>query len=100
MCVADSGRYHGEQIVSSDWIRKMTSVKTDTPLGYKFGYYWWIDPARQIHFTWGHGGQFAFIIPSKSLIVVMTSIPNTQGDFQVDADEVMPLIDEIIDACS
>lgn len=99
MCVADSGMYNDRRIVSAEWIREMTSVKTDTDLRFKFGYYWWIDTTRNIHFTWGHGGQYAFIIPSRSLVLVMTSIPNTQGDYQVDADELMPLIDEIISAC-
>jgi len=48
---------------------------------------------------WGHGGQFAFIVPSKSLVVVMTSIPNTQGKYQILADEALPVVDQIIEAC-
>jgi CubicO group peptidase (beta-lactamase class C family) len=40
---------------------------------------WHIHFNRHIRFMWGHGGQFAFIVPEKSLVVVMTSIPNTQG---------------------
>ena len=73
--------------------------RTHSPWGYQMGYYWWIDTIRGIHFTWGHGGQFAFIVPSKDLVVIMTSIPNTQGDYQVEADEAMHVIDLIIDAC-
>ena len=65
----------------------------------KFGYYWWFDTTRNIHFTWGHGGQFAFIVPDNQLIVVMTSIPNTQGDYQIQADEALLVVDEIINAC-
>ncbi len=99
LCVADSGRYNGRQIISADWIREMTSVKVDADMDYKFGYYWWFDAIRNIHFTWGHGGQFAFIIPDHQLVVVMTSIPNTQGDYQVQADEALPVVDQIIDAC-
>ena len=99
MCVADSGRFNDQQIVSAEWIREMTSVKVDLSGDYKFGYYWWYDATRNIHFTWGHGGQFAFIVPDQQLIVVMTSIPNTQGDYQIQADEALPLVDHIIDAC-
>ncbi len=100
LCVADSGRSGGEQVIPESWIREMTTVRVaDTFTGYSFGYYWWLETSRGIQFMWGHGGQFAFIIPSKSLVVVMTSIPNTQGDYQIDADEVMPVLDRIIASC-
>lgn len=48
---------------------------------------------------WGHGGQFAFIVPAEALVVVMTFIPNTQGDYQIQADEALPVVDEIFEAC-
>jgi CubicO group peptidase (beta-lactamase class C family) len=99
MCVADSGRYGNQQIISKDWIAEMTSPLIEVSDLYSFGYYWWIDTSRSIHFTWGHGGQFAFIVPEHQLIVVMTSIPNTQGDYQIQADEALPIVDEIISAC-
>jgi len=47
---------------------------------------------------WGHGGQFAFIVPEKKLLVVMTSIPNTQGDYEIWAEEALPVVDRIIQA--
>ena len=101
LCIADSGNYKGEQLVPKSWIRDMTAVTSpSTFTSYAAGYYWWIDTSRGIHFTWGHGGQFAFIIPSEDLVIVATSIPNTQGDYQVSADEVMPYIDRIIEACN
>lgn len=99
MCVADSGRANGQQIISAEWITEMTSAQIEVSDEYAFGYYWWIDPSRNIHFTWGHGGQFAFIVPDHQLIVVMSSIPNTQGDYQIQADEALPVVDEIIKAC-
>lgn len=99
MFVADSGLVNGQQILSANWIREMTSPQFETRDPFAFGYYWWIDPSRNIHFTWGHGGQFAFIVPDYDLIVVMTSIPNTQGDYQIFADEALPLVDDIINAC-
>lgn len=100
LCVANGGRASNRQVVPESWIREMTTVRIeDTLTGYSFGYYWWLDPVRGIQFMWGHGGQFAFIVPSKSLVVVMTSIPNTQGKYQIDADEAMPIVDRIIDTC-
>jgi len=99
LCVADSGRWKGQQVINSDWIKEMTSPQVEIDdSDYSFGFYWWINNERGIHFMWGHGGQFAFIVPSKNLLVVMTSIPNTQGDYQIQADEALPIVDKIIDA--
>ena len=100
LCVSNQGMYKGQQIVSSTWIEEMTSKQVEIEdSDYSFGYYWWIDSSRDIHFMWGHGGQFAFVIPSKNAVVVMTSIPNTQGDYQIDADEALSVVDRIIEAC-
>ena len=99
LCVANGGMYNGKQVVSGTWIEEMTTqlvLLEDSD--YSFGYYWWIDIERDVYFMWGHGGQFAFIIPSKKLVVVMTSIPNTQGDYQIQADEALPIVDRIISA--
>lgn len=96
LCVADSGRWKEQQIINSAWITEMTSPKVKTEdSDYSFGFYWWIDTKRDIYFMWGHGGQFAFIVPAKNLVVVMTSIPNTQGDYQIDADEALKVVDKI-----
>jgi CubicO group peptidase (beta-lactamase class C family) len=100
LCVADSGRFEDHQVVPSEWIRQMTSPQVDTDMDIDFGFYWWLDTARGIHFMWGHGGQFAFIVPSKSLVVVMTSIPNTQGKYQIQADEALLVVDQIIESCT
>lgn len=99
LCIADSGRWKGRQVINSDWISQMTSPQVkDVNSDYYFGYFWWIDTKRVIYFMWGHGGQYAFIVPAKNLVVVMTSIPNTQGDYQIQADEAFQVVDKIIDA--
>ncbi|MFC2090356.1 serine hydrolase domain-containing protein [Bacteroidota bacterium] len=100
LCVANKGSYGGEQIVSSTWVDEMITPVAEAYWGYMFGFYWWIDTSRDIHFMAGHGGQFAFIVPSQSLIIVMSSIPNTQGAYQVIPDEAMVIVDEIIRACN
>ena len=99
LCVANNGEWKGNQIISSDWIDQMITphVQSDSP-DLSFGYYWWIDESRNVHFMDGHGGQFAFIVPSKDLVVVMTSFPNTQGDYQIKAAEALLILDRIINA--
>jgi CubicO group peptidase (beta-lactamase class C family) len=99
LCIADNGKWNGLQVIDSVWIHQMVFPHTKSlDWGYSFGYFWWIDTSRAIYFMWGHGGQFAFIVPGKKLVIVMTSIPNTQGDYQISADEALLVVDKIIEA--
>ncbi len=100
LCVANQGKFNGKQVIPSGYLVDMLAEHVKVSEDYSFGYYWWKDPSRNVHFTWGHGGQFALIVPAESLVVVITSIPNTQGDYQITADEVLPIVDKIIDACN
>jgi len=98
LCVADSGRWKNEQIISANWINEMTTPKAvPDDYDYVMGYYWWIDPSNDISFMNGHGGQYAFIVPSKKLLVVMTAFPNTQGDYQIEADQALEVVYRIMD---
>ena len=99
LCVADSGKWKGQQIISLDWISKMTTVQTQIDnFDYSFGYFWWIDETRNIYFMWGAGGQFAFIVPEKNLVIVMTSFPSTKGEYEIQASEALDVVDRIIAA--
>ncbi|MFC2090354.1 serine hydrolase domain-containing protein [Bacteroidota bacterium] len=99
LCVADGGRWKGQQVVSENWINEMVSPQIQIDdFEYSFGYFWWVDEARDIFFMWGVGGQFAFIVPAKRLLVVMTAFPNTKGEYEIQADEALLIVDRIIDA--
>ena len=43
--------------------------------GTTYGYLWWVaqPPATVAIFAWGHGGQFAYVVPSLDLVVVATT---------------------------
>ena len=99
LCVADSGFYNGQQVIPKDWLEEMLSEQIVIDDDYSFGYFWWIDRNREISFMAGHGGQYAYIIPRKDLVVIMTAIPNTQGDHQINFADATPLIDRIISIC-
>jgi len=45
----------------------------------------------------GHGEQYAFIVPSKELVVVMTAIPNTQGDYQIKENHALEVVYKIME---
>jgi CubicO group peptidase (beta-lactamase class C family) len=94
-CVLDSGMWKGIPVVDKAWIKQMTTVRIQDLYGYQFGYLWWKDESREMTFMSGHGGQYVCIIPSKKLIVVITSEVNTQGDFQF-GKEAFDWVDRIV----
>jgi CubicO group peptidase (beta-lactamase class C family) len=85
-CVLDRGIYKDQQIIPASWLEEMLSVHVSNAYNeLSFGYLWWIHPSKGIYFTWGHGGQHAFILPSKNLLVLITSFP------QIDFDLFLPI---------
>jgi CubicO group peptidase (beta-lactamase class C family) len=94
-CVLDSGNWKGTTIVSKEWIAEMTTVRVPDLYGFQFGYLWWKDASRDLTIMSGHGGQYVFINPTKKLLVVMTSEPNTQGDFQFNRELALKWVDRI-----
>jgi CubicO group peptidase (beta-lactamase class C family) len=97
--VINNGQWNGKQIVSSAWLNEMTQEKVPPnetgESGIAFGYYWWKDINRNVEFMHGHGGQYVFINKNKKLMVVITSEPNTQGDFQLSLDQGLSIYDRI-----
>lgn len=72
----DSGRWHGRQLVPRSWIeRSWTVVNRSRWNGNGYGYLWWTRRfnGETVHFAWGYGGQFVFVIPRLELVVVVTS---------------------------
>lgn len=74
----DEGAWQGVPIVSPSWHDLSTSkhVATDHPR-FDYGYYWYIVPEAAGYSTWGHGGQYAFVIPSQNLVLTLVSLPDT-----------------------
>jgi CubicO group peptidase (beta-lactamase class C family) len=70
-----------ERLLDPEYIDAATAARFEfgdglPPLSsYGYGYSWWI--ARTPHgngfFAWGFGGQFIFVVPSKSVVVVVTT---------------------------
>jgi CubicO group peptidase (beta-lactamase class C family) len=95
-CVLDSGRYQNRQIIPEAWLEEMLSAKvTGLHDGLSFGYEWWGQVEKGYHFMAGHGGQYAFLVPAKDLLVVITSYPQVDDDVAMPTDDVMELVDRI-----
>ena len=90
--------WNNEQLIPKTWIKEMSSpVIEKTPVGLAMGYYWWRDVEHNISSMDGHGGQFAFVVWPKDLLVVMTAFPNTQDDYQISIKEALPVVYRIME---
>lgn len=82
----DSGAWNGRQLVSQEWMRLSLAHQADPDRNrpstgaMSYGFYWWRLPAIGAASTWGHGGQFAFFLPSRHLAVAMVSLPDVDDD--------------------
>lgn len=76
----DDGRWGARQVVPSAWVRASTTAHSAASHGFGYGYLWWTAATPPGHdilnlpprsfFAWGSGGQFAFAIPSRDLVIV------------------------------
>jgi CubicO group peptidase (beta-lactamase class C family) len=80
--VLNGGVWQGTRVVSQAWLDVSTVQQVELPgrrLGY--GYYWWTVAEAAGYSTWGHGGQYAFVVPALRLVMVMQSMPDTSPDY-------------------
>ncbi|MES0343881.1 MAG: serine hydrolase, partial [Anaerolineales bacterium] len=68
----NEGRWDGEQIVPSEWVRASTSQYISATLEDGYGYQWWVDDSG-MYLALGYRGQFIYVIPEKEMVVVFTS---------------------------
>jgi CubicO group peptidase (beta-lactamase class C family) len=76
LLMRDGGRYHGEQIISQDWVRASTEPRTRSPYsGLSYGYGWFLSETGYV-IARGYGGQVIAANPERGLAVAITSDPN------------------------
>jgi CubicO group peptidase (beta-lactamase class C family) len=92
--VLDHGTWRGRQIVSTGWIKQMTSRQLpswDSPgIGGSdsYGYLWWLGRTwiDGRSFAWvgglGYGGQRLYVVPSEDLVVAVTAGVFRRSDAQ------------------
>lgn len=71
------GIYNGKQMISSEWIEKMTSpriVESDRFRGMEYGYLWWIiDRKKHIYAAIGNSGNVIYVNPEKEIVVAVAA---------------------------
>ncbi len=98
--VLNEGRYEGEQIVSADWIRQMTTpyIKLNERFGFmEYGFLWYkpyVD--REVYAAIGDCGNIIYLSKEKNIAVGMTGTFKPRIFDRVDFIEkyVIPLCDE------
>jgi CubicO group peptidase (beta-lactamase class C family) len=73
---ADGGKAGAKQILATEWIRESWGEYATSPWnGHRYGYHWWTRRSGnyQVHFAWGYGGQYVFVVPDLGLVAVATS---------------------------
>lgn len=77
-----AGVHEGVQIVPGEWIDVSWGRYARSRWnGHHYGYFWWSREAagETVHFAWGYGGQFVFVVPRLDLVVVATSTLDRRG---------------------
>jgi len=87
--VLDGGRRDGRQVISANWIRDSLQAKVPTasvdPYADGYGYFWYyrsfdVDGvATVVHFASGNGGNKIYVVPSRQMVVAVTSSAYNRG---------------------
>lgn len=103
LLVADGGKWEGQQVITSDWVRQMTRPQTDIyERRQKYGYIWWYDEGRvdetkvSLIYAHGNGGNFIFIVPELEIVAAFTGKnfgkPSQFTALQFFTREIVPII--------
>jgi CubicO group peptidase (beta-lactamase class C family) len=79
----DGGVHEGRRLLSKDWVAASWTprfLNSSFNTRHDYGYLWWHTryAGHSAWFAWGYGGQFLFVIPSLSAIVVFTGDPDAR----------------------
>jgi CubicO group peptidase (beta-lactamase class C family) len=91
----------GRRLLPKAWVDSSWAPRTTSSFsGHQYGYGWWqrASGGYPVHFAWGYGGQFIFVVPDCDLVVVATSDPDAPERDHAHLDAVHALLDDIVAA--
>jgi hypothetical protein len=89
----NDGRWEGEQVISSKWVKDSTSeqIEVSDRRADGYGYQWWVRDDG-IYMARGWGGQYIVVVPELDMIVVFTASIFGEDKFS----PALELLDEYI----
>jgi CubicO group peptidase (beta-lactamase class C family) len=100
--VREGGRYRGRRIVSAGWLRQALTPKVDItasdPFADGYGYFWYAKTqqvagtAIPVSFASGNGGNKIYVVPSRHLVVAITSSAYGHGYGQRRSETILKTI--------
>lgn len=67
------GQWDGQQVVSSDWVKRATVEHVPASDQRGYGFQWWIYPKNKAYAALGRDGQTIYVIPHLDMIIVTTA---------------------------
>ncbi len=89
----------GRRVVPAGWIDASWEPRGRSDWsGQLYGYGWWIRDlgGRRTYYAWGYGGQFIFVVPDLSMVVVATSSVTAGPERHDHLEAVYQLVERII----
>ena len=87
-----NGISNNEVIISSSWIQKSAemSIPFNAQKSSGYGYLWWMRLINdeKMYYAAGYGGQYIMIIPSKALVIAITSSTRDSGNYGSDLNRI------------
>ena len=97
----DGGRWKGRQLVSEPWVTESTSnqLTAEQGNGDEYGYFWWLisEPGSPGYLAAGAWYQRIFVIPSRSLVIVVTADDSNYAESVVQTDFEAVLAETVIE---
>jgi CubicO group peptidase (beta-lactamase class C family) len=78
------GEAGGVRVIPESWVEKSfeSRVRSSREWDRHYGYGWWSRQlaGHDVHYAWGYGGQFIFVVPKLDLVVVTTSVSEVNSE--------------------
>ncbi|MFK7846762.1 MAG: hypothetical protein AB8G77_15785 [Rhodothermales bacterium] len=102
--ILNGGMWHGNQLVSSDWIKTSTTHHVEIDNN-PYGFLWWINRVKygnkeiETITARGNGGQVIFIVPEFALVSAFTAgyynSEKAQIPYRIFYNIILPAVDEM-----
>lgn len=97
-----SGQSLGKEVVSSTWVKKSfdMTIPFNEEKSSGYGYLWWMRllNGEKMIYAAGYGGQYIMVVPTRALVVAITSSSRYSGEYGNDLNRIF--YDDIIGSFS